>query len=155
MLFNLSLAFANPANGAKRNLAVNVTRCWRDSPNLRNTEFSRRPSISSSHINRELFSGTHLSIASEGVEARKSATKSETNISDSWPIADIIGTGLAIIARATASRLNVHKSSGEPPPRAIIIKSTIGRCNFFAISGLHISLAVAKAWQISVAELSP
>ncbi len=49
--------------------------------------------------------------------ARRSATKSAMLKSISWPTAETTGTALAWIARATASSLNAHRSSSEPPPR--------------------------------------
>ena len=41
----------------------------------------------------------------------------------SWPTAEITGTGDAAMARATASSLNVHRSSSDPPPRPTITTS--------------------------------
>ena len=37
----------------------------------------------------------------------------------SWPTPLTIGIGQAWIARATTSSLNAHRSSSEPPPRAL------------------------------------
>ena len=94
-------------------------------------------------------------MASEGVDARKSATKSETNTSDSWPTAETIGTGLAIIARATGSRLKAHKSSGDPPPRPTITKSTGGSPRLLATSGLESRRAAARPRTISSVARGP
>ena len=69
-------------------------------------------------------SGTASSAAADGVGARRSAAKSQIVKSVSCPTADITGTRLAAIVRASVSSLNAHKSSIEPPPRPIIIMST-------------------------------
>ena len=64
-----------------------------------------------------------ISAAALGVAARTSATKSAIVKSISWPTAETIGIADSKIARATTSSLNAHKSSSEPPPRVIKIKS--------------------------------
>ena len=69
------------------------------------------------------FSRTTSSAAAEGVGARRSATKSAIVTSVSWPTAEITGIFDAAIARATASSLNAHRSSSDPPPRASTITS--------------------------------
>ena len=63
------------------------------------------------------------SAAADGVGARRSATKSAMVTSVSCPMAEMTGTEQAAMARATASSLNVHKSSSDPPPRATITTS--------------------------------
>ncbi len=64
------------------------------------------------------FLRTTSSAAADGVGARRSAAKSAMVKSVSWPTAEITGRGQAAMARATASSLNAHRSSSEPPPRA-------------------------------------
>ncbi len=70
------------------------------------------------------FAATTSSAAADGVGARKSATKSAMVTSVSCPTAEITGTGLSAIARATISSLKAHRSSTEPPPRPTITTST-------------------------------
>ncbi len=77
-----------------------------------------------------LASGTSNSAAADGVGARKSAAKSAIVKSTSWPTALTTGIALARIARATASSLNAHRSSSEPPPR--VSNSTSWRSAFDA-----------------------
>ena len=69
---------------------------------------------------------TTSSAAADGVGARRSATKSAIVKSVSWPTAETTGTRTAAMARATASSLNAHRSSIEPPPRPTITTSTSG-----------------------------
>ncbi|KAG1322238.1 hypothetical protein G6F61_015201 [Rhizopus arrhizus] len=69
------------------------------------------------------WSGTSSSAATDGVGARRSAAKSLRLKSVSWPTADTTGVRLAAIARASASSLNAHRSSSEPPPRVSRIAS--------------------------------
>ena len=64
-----------------------------------------------------------ISAAALGVAARTSATKSAIVKSISCPTAETTGTTDSKIARATASSLNAHKSSSDPPPRVTRIKS--------------------------------
>ena len=61
--------------------------------------------------------GVTSSAAAEGVAARTSAAKSASVVSVSWPTAETTGIADAAIARTTASSLNAHRSSSEPPPR--------------------------------------
>ena len=65
-------------------------------------------------------SGTTRSAAADGVGARRSAAKSASVVSVSWPTALTTGIGLSTIARTTISSLNAHMSSSEPPPRPTI-----------------------------------
>ncbi len=67
--------------------------------------------------------GTAISAAAVGVEARRSEAKSISVTSVSWPTAEIMGILLAAVALTTNSSLNAHRSSRLPPPRATIIKS--------------------------------
>ena len=62
-------------------------------------------------------SGTTSAAAAVGVGARTSATKSQIVKSVSWPTPDTTGSTDSNTARATASSLNDHRSSIEPPPR--------------------------------------
>ena len=68
-------------------------------------------------------SGTTISAAADGVGARTSAAKSASVTSDSCPTPETTGTPWATIARTTASSLNAHRSSSDPPPRARIVTS--------------------------------
>ena len=55
--------------------------------------------------------------------ARWSAAKSQSVTSVSWPIADTTGIVAVATRRTTASVLNAHRSSSEPPPRVRMIAS--------------------------------
>ena len=68
-------------------------------------------------------SGHTSSAATDGVAARKSATRSASVVSVSWPTALTTGIAEAKIARATLSSLNTASSSADPPPRARMITS--------------------------------
>ena len=68
-------------------------------------------------------SGVASSAAALGVGARRSAAKSASVTSDSWPTPTMIGTGASATARTTRSSLKPHRSSSEPPPRARMIVS--------------------------------
>ena len=81
---------------------------------------TRAATIRSSRSSRV---GTTSSAAADGVAARRSATKSAIVTSVSCPTADTTGTAHAAMARATASSLNVHRSSSDPPPRPTITRS--------------------------------
>ncbi len=70
--------------------------------------------------------GTAISAAAVGVGARRSAAKSISVTSVSWPTAEISGIMLAAAARTTISSLNDHRSSSEPPPRATMMRSGRG-----------------------------
>ncbi len=61
-----------------------------------------------------------------GVGARRSAAKSMSVVSVSWPTAEMSGIALAAAARTTISSLKGHKSSIEPPPRATMRTSGRG-----------------------------
>ena len=74
---------------------------------------------------RSARTGTAISAAAVGVGARRSAARSMSVVSVSWPTADIRGISLAAAARTTISSLKAHRSSRLPPPRATI--STSGR----------------------------
>ncbi|CAJ9510646.1 Uncharacterised protein [Burkholderia pseudomallei] len=78
-----------------------------------------------------------------GVGARTSAAKSAIVKSVSWPTPQTTGTSLAAIARASASSLNDHKSSIEPPPRQTISTSTSRRA--FAVATIAASFSAAPA----------
>ena len=69
-----------------------------------------------------------ISAAALGVAARMSATKSAMVKSISCPTADTTGSADSKIARATASSLNAHKSSSDPPPRVTKIRSKFRGC---------------------------
>ena len=64
-----------------------------------------------------------ISAAAEGVGARRSAAKSHMVKSVSWPTAEIVGIGDSNKNLASISSLKADRSSEEPPPRPIIIKS--------------------------------
>src|SRR5206468_3240200 len=70
--------------------------------------------------------GTAISAAAVGVGARRSAAKSISVTSVSWPTAAISGIALSAAARTTTSSLNDQRSSSEPPPRATINRSGRG-----------------------------
>jgi hypothetical protein len=63
------------------------------------------------------------SAAALGVSARRSAAKSQSVKSISWPTAETIGTGQAATARTSGSSLKAHRSSRLPPPRPITRRS--------------------------------
>ena len=63
------------------------------------------------------------SAAAVGVGALKSATKSVIVKSISCPTPEIIGRGKSNISLARLSLLKAHRSSIDPPPRQIRIKS--------------------------------
>ena len=65
------------------------------------------------------------SAATDGVGARRSATKSVMAMSISWPMAETMGICEAATARATDSKLKVQRSSSEPPPRVSKMASTV------------------------------
>ena len=75
---------------------------------------------------RSARTGTAISAAAVGVGARRSAAKSISVTSVSWPTAEISGMKLAAAARTTISSLNDHRSSSEPPPRATMMRSGRG-----------------------------
>ena len=89
-------------------------------------------------------SGATSAAAPVGVGARTSATKSAIVKSVSWPTPETTGSRDSTIARATASSLNAHRSSIEPPPRQTISTSTSAR-----------ALAEAIAAAISAAAPAP
>ena len=68
------------------------------------------------------------SAAAEGVGARRSATKSAMVKSVSWPMAETTGSAEAAMARARASSLKPARSSMEPPPRAMRMRSALSGC---------------------------
>ena len=68
--------------------------------------------------------GHRRSAAADGVAARRSATRSESETSISCPTAEMVGTGHAASARQTASSLNAQRSSRAPPPRPMIRRSS-------------------------------
>ena len=99
---------------------------------------------------RSKRTGTANSAAALGVGARMSETKSINVVSVSWPTAEIRGISEAAAARATISSLNPQRSSMEPPPRATISKSGLGR----APPGvMALNPAIARA--TSAAQLAP
>ena len=79
-------------------------------------------------------SGTTFFAASVGVDARRSATRSSSVQSSSWPIAEIRGVWAAAAARTTPSSENPIRSSKAPPPRATMITSTSGSASICAIA---------------------
>ena len=87
------------------------------------SERRARPSMRSMSSAR---TGTAISAAAVGVGARRSATKSISVMSVSWPTAEISGMRLAAAARTTISSLKAHRSSIEPPPRATMMRSGRG-----------------------------
>ena len=103
--------------------------------------FCRPRSISSSSAAR---SGTIRFAASVGVEARKSATKSNRGASSSWPTAETSGVRAAKAARTTDSSEKPSKSSKAPPPRVTTKTSTSGRAS-----------SSAMAAETSAAQLTP
>ena len=68
------------------------------------------------------------SAAAVGVEARRSLTMSQIEVSGSWPIPVTTGTGQAATARASSSSLKVMRSSKEPPPRTSKMTSGVSAC---------------------------
>ncbi len=83
----------------------------------------RSPTIRSVCSRRD---GTTRFAASVGVDARRSATKSTSGASCSWPIALTTGVRQEATARTRASLLKGSRSSTLPPPRARMITSTSG-----------------------------
>ena len=77
-------------------------------------------------VRRSARTGTAISAAAVGVGARRSAAKSISVTSVSWPTAEMSGIMLSAAARTTISSLNDHRSSSEPPPRATIRRSGRG-----------------------------
>ena len=74
-------------------------------------------------FSNSFFIGTIISAAAVGVDARRSLTKSIIGLSVSCPMAEIIGMLELKTSLANSSSLNAIKSSGLPPPLAIIITS--------------------------------
>ena len=97
--------------------------------------------------------GTAISAAAVGVGARRSAAKSISVTSVSWPTAEISGIRLAAAARTTISSLNDQRSSSEPPPRATMIRSGRGGSIELPCSGSALKPSIAAA--TSTAEPSP
>ena len=83
---------------------------------------SRSPAICASV---SLRIGVTHSAAADGVGARRSAARSHSVTSVSWPTAETTGFLHAATARTTHSSLKVHRSSIEPPPRATMITLTL------------------------------
>ncbi|MPM84275.1 hypothetical protein SDC9_131346 [bioreactor metagenome] len=75
---------------------------------------------------RSALSGVANSAAAVGVGARRSAAKSVRVKSTSCPTPLMTGTQLAATARTTPSSLKAHRSSIDPPPRAMRITSIPG-----------------------------
>ena len=71
-----------------------------------------------------------------GVGARRSAARSASVTSVSWPTPLTTGSAEATIARTTRSSLKAHRSSSEPPPRQTIRTSTSAR-RFAVASAAH------------------
>src|SRR5206468_4202951 len=78
----------------------------------------------SSHARSSARSGTTSRPATDGVDARTSAARSQSGVSCSWPTAEMTGTEHAATARTTRSSENGSRSSNAPPPRASTITST-------------------------------
>ena len=70
---------------------------------------------------------TTSSAAWDGVAARRSAARSVSVTSISWPTAEIVGMRQAATARTTFSSLKADRSSREPPPRATMTTSAAPR----------------------------
>ena len=87
---------------------------------------SARRAQLSTRSNSSARTGTAISAAAVGVGARRSAAKSISVMSVSWPTAEISGIMLSAAARTTISSLNDHRSSSEPPPRATMRRSGRG-----------------------------
>ena len=67
--------------------------------------------------------GAASSAAADGVGALMSAAKSERAQSISWPTAEMTGVLQAAIALTRSSSENGRRSSKEPPPLPIMIRS--------------------------------
>ena len=91
---------------------------------------------------RSFLTGTAISAAAVGVGALKSATKSISVISVSWPIAEIIGIFDSKTLRTRSSSLKPHKSSILPPPLAIMITSGFSK------------LLCSNKWKPSIASIT-
>ena len=74
-------------------------------------------------VSISFMAGATDSAAAVGVEQRLSETMSQIDVSGSWPIPVITGTGQAATARASCSSLKHMRSSKEPPPRTSRIAS--------------------------------
>ena len=72
------------------------------------------------------MAGATDSAAAVGVEARRSLTMSQIEVSGSWPMPVTTGTGQAATERASSSSLKVMRSSKEPPPRTSKMQSGAG-----------------------------
>jgi hypothetical protein len=79
--------------------------------------------VSRSCASSSARTGTAISAAAVGVGARTSAAKSHSEVSVSWPTAEMVGIEQAATARTTSSSLKAHRSSIEPPPRATMTRS--------------------------------
>ena len=74
----------------------------------------------------EHFTAAVRFAASVGVAARRSATRSHSGLSGSWPTALITGVVQAAIARHNVSSEKGSRASTSPPPRARTMTSTSG-----------------------------
>ena len=109
-------------SGCPRRLVSRSRRCvrlsiWRAIPRC---NASAKLATSRNRSERE---GAASSAAAVGVGARWSEAKSAMVKSVSCPTPLITGIGQLRMARASASSLKAHRSSMDPPPRAIISTS--------------------------------
>ncbi len=107
----------------------------------------RRPRVSTVRrpFTSSWRSGTMALAAWVGVEARRSATKSNSGLSLSWPMALTTGVRHPDTALISASLLNGNRSSKEPPPRAITMTSTSGRVSN-SLTALLTATTVSAPW---------
>ena len=117
----------NMASGSVMTARVRVATSSRRSVSSRPVTARRaRPRRSCSRARSSAASGTTRLPASVGVDARQSATKSSSGVSDSWPMALTTGVRACATARSRVSLLKASSSSTEPPPRAMTMTSTDG-----------------------------
>ena len=113
---------ASPRAPAANRPPTPATSCRRRCSN-RTVDATRRACSDATSRSSASRSGTAASAAADGVAARRSATRSTTDVSISWPTAEITGTVQAATARATRSSLKAQRSSRAPPPRPMITTS--------------------------------
>ncbi|CAB4839181.1 unannotated protein [freshwater metagenome] len=94
------------------------------------------------------ISGTIFLAASVGVDARKSATRSRSGESFSWPMALTIGVVHDAAKRTKPSSLNGSKSSKDPPPRVMTITSISGSASS-SRSAADTSVTAAAPWTVT------
>ena len=86
----------------------------RRSSTMRAPAASSRSPCPAARVRSSERTGTASSAAAVGVGARRSAAKSISVVSVSWPTAEISGMAEAAAARTTASSLKAQRSSSEP-----------------------------------------